>query len=294
MNPLRKYAYHTKWTIGFSTQSLSDVVEKNLPLVGFKWMKSDYKKGWFADPFILDVTESNIILLAEELYYPTGLGRISRLTIRKKDYTLLAVDPVLQLDSHLSFPAILRIENKIYFYPENFVSGKLNLYEYNVDNNSCKLVRTLCRAPLTDAIVTDVVGNSFAIYSTEGTDPNGCVLKRFQEDGTVLNTYSFPNKIARNAGNWFQLGGKIYRPAQDCNDCYGAAVILQQVSVKNKNELVFKDMRRIESDNDDYNLGCHTFNHYKGVIVIDAKAYRRPIAHAIYECLYNIKRKILG
>ena len=38
MNPLRKYAYHTKWTIGFSTQSLLDVVEKNLPLDGFKWM----------------------------------------------------------------------------------------------------------------------------------------------------------------------------------------------------------------------------------------------------------------
>lgn len=35
MNPLRKYAYHTKWTIGFSTQSLLDVVEKNLPLDGF-------------------------------------------------------------------------------------------------------------------------------------------------------------------------------------------------------------------------------------------------------------------
>lgn len=102
----------------------------------------------------------------------------------------------------------------------------------------------------------------------------------------------FDDNIARNAGDWFSLNNIIYRPAQDCNITYGGAVIIQKVEKTSEGRLKFTNGRRIESDNAEYNQGCHTFNHYNGVSVIDAKGWRSPFAHSVYEFLYNIKKSI--
>ena len=97
-------ATEQRWNIGFIYESL-DKILLGAP-ISIKVVKHNYKDGWFADPFILDVDENYICLLVEELYYPTGKGRISKLTIQRKNNRLLKVEPILQLSSHLSFPAI--------------------------------------------------------------------------------------------------------------------------------------------------------------------------------------------
>lgn len=37
-----------------------------------------------------------------------------------------------------------------------------------------------------------------------------------------------------------------------------------------------------------YNQGVHTFNNFKGLIVIDGRGYRNPVIGRIMTCLFNL------
>ena len=99
------------WNIGFVENTLDEVIGGE-PLK-IRWLNHNCKDRWFADPFILDVTDDKIYVLVEEYYYPHKRGRLAMLTIDKASNSLLKVDTILELDSHLSFPAIIRRGDKI-------------------------------------------------------------------------------------------------------------------------------------------------------------------------------------
>lgn len=284
MNPLRKYSYENKWNIGFVQENLSEILSSNKPLT-IKWLKHNCKNSWFADPFIVNILNNDIYILVEEYHDPIKRGRISRLIVDKESYELKQKDTVLELSTHLSFPAILRKGNKIFIYPENSASGKLVMYEYDYINNICTNHQTLSNIPLTDAIITNIANEQY-IISTQLPHPNSNILGKYSSNN-LIQEFIFDSKIARNAGDWFEYNNKLYRPAQDCNKTYGGAVIIQEVTTVN-NTLQFKNIRRIESTHSIYNEGLHTFNFYKNLIVIDAKGYKHPIAHKLYEFLKNI------
>ena len=96
-----QYIKEIKYNIGFIDGDLESVI-KGDP-IKVNWLKHSYKDRWFADPFILDVTESEILVLVEEWYDPIGRGRISRLTIDRKEYTLKDIKTILELDCHQIF-----------------------------------------------------------------------------------------------------------------------------------------------------------------------------------------------
>ena len=125
-----------RWNIGFFENSLDSIMKGET--VRVKWMKHTYRDRWFADPFILDVTDKEIIVLAEEFYKPIYRGRISRLTIDRETLELKQLDIVLQLNTHLSFPFIERENNDIFLYPENGARGGLWRYKYNASDNTIK------------------------------------------------------------------------------------------------------------------------------------------------------------
>lgn len=90
------------------------------------------------------------------------------------------------------------------------------------------------------------------------------------QDANVLNleletlnqpkTYVFGECIARNAGEFFEVDGVTYRPAQECNRWYGNALSIQ---LYENGE--FKEVRRIPR--------LHTLNSYQGVTVVDRKVF---------------------
>lgn len=285
------YCINQRWTLGFTEQSLQEVLS-GAPL-DFHYIKHSYKDRWFADPFILDYDREYIWVLVEEYLDSTKLGRISKLKIDRGSYQLLEITPVLELDTHLSFPAIIRKGEKIYIYPENAAGLGLALYEYNPKDDKCTLVKTIGEAPFADAIITDVFGEKL-MFSTHMPNHNGNILTvhRFEEGNPIFDQdVILPSNIARNAGDWFTLNNKVYRPAQDCNGgIYGGAVILQEVEKKN-GRFAFKDIRRIESTCKKYTTGCHTFNHYKGMMVIDVHGYRHICAAKIFDTMYILKKK---
>lgn len=274
-----------RWNIGFIQNDFEGILQGEQLQV--KWLKHGFKQSWFADPFILDVSEDEIHVLVEEYYKPNRRGRISRLTIDKNEFELKQKDVVLELPTHLSFPAILRKEDGIFIYPENGESGELNLYQYFPETNHCDKCKTLVGESVADAIITSLNGIE-VLFCTKQPDPNGNVLYMYNKDSSghfvEITNYVFEENIARMAGDFIEYDGRLYRPTQECNVQYGHAVTLQEVT-RMGDQLHFNEIRRMYSAHPKLNVGMHTFNMYKGVIVTDALGFDnmwiRRLLHAI-------------
>lgn len=274
---LYSYVYEQHWTLGFIEGTVLEIV--NGKPYEIQYVKGMPKDRWFADPFILDYDEHTIQVLVEEFSYKNRRGRIARLSIERNSYQLLSYKIILDLPTHLSFPFIERHNGKINIFPENSASGNWNKYEYDPLTDTLTQVETIVHAPLTDAIKTNIEGEDF-IFATQIPNQNGSVLSVYDSKGEKKLDIDLLSNIARNAGDWFSIGGKVYRPAQDCNTCYGSAVIIQEVEWIG-NSIRFKNLRKIESTNPKFTTGCHTFNSYKELIVVDVHGRRRPVLSSI-------------
>ena len=184
----------------------------------------------------------------------------------------------MELESHLSFPAIRRAQDGIYVYPENSATGKLTEYKYIPEKEKLEISEIIAKEPLTDAIQTDFFEEKL-LFSTRLPDANGKDLYIYQYSEktkvfTEVSQYHYNENLSRSAGDFFKYGEKIYRPSQVCIKSYGDAVSIQEVNYDN-GQFHEKEVRRIYSPHPDLDLGFHTFNTYKGVIVADGVGYRR-------------------
>ena len=303
------------WRIGFLQNTLEEVIAGAEPVI--KWMRAKHPDGWFADPFVLKVTDTSISLLAEEFRYKTGKGRIVRLDIDRETLTLETVTPLID-GCHLSFPFIISTlptegseaagsrfkvqgskpsglsmlptdqfsiafgddchdsvnqaslltlaapiilnSQEVMVFPETGKEGRWSCYRLNVDTNECVLERVMCDKPLVDAVIYED-----HVFATSFPDPNGKSLGVYElsEDGCLLErTVTFEENVAHNAGAFFKIGEKVYRPAQECNEWYGHALSIQEYQ-----QGTFHEVRRIP--------GLHTLNMFQGVTVVDQKMFPR-------------------
>ncbi|MCR4847972.1 MAG: hypothetical protein K5920_03855 [Bacteroidales bacterium] len=262
-----------RWDIGFVEGGLEAVMSNGE--LNIHWLEHPYKDRWFADPFILDVTDSEIVVLVEEYQYGINKGRIAALIVDKFSYELKELKIILELDTHLSFPAIWREGNRIYVYPESWASGRLCLYEWEGVDGKLKEVQVICDEAMTDAIMTDRFGKRM-LFSTKRHD----LLRRFLYDSTsgkfvFSDEIKFDREIARNAGDLFDYCGEIYRPAQRCDHRYGEAIEIQKVSVNEKGEFNFVPMKSLLPPDSRWD-GMHTLNSFKEYAVIDVHSCRHP------------------
>lgn len=274
-----------KWELGFVRNSLEEIVKGN-PL-NVEWVKHDYKDRWFADPFILDVTHDEIILLVEELKYIDNKGVISRIVVDRRSLKIIERKTILELSTHLSFPAIIRKDNNIYIYPENSASGNLKLYEYNVSDEKCNEIKVLCDEPLTDAILLNTENETY-IFSTKLSNPNGSEIEIYKlKEGkfSPYSNYKFNDSIARNAGDFFILNEKIFRPAQECNSKYGHSISIQELSVADGN-IALTEVTRLSNPSKYMTEGFHTLNSYKGITVIDVRGFNH---YRVGKFLFRLK-----
>ena len=136
-------------------------------------------------------------------------------------------------------------------------------------------MKSLLQEAVADAVMAHVAGKEY-LFCTKQPNPNGNVLTIYVKDETgnfsANGDFTFEDNIARMAGDFFEYGGELYRPAQECNVQYGHAVSLQKVTHDN-GRFAFEEVRRLYSVHPTLNVGMHTFNMYKGVIVTDALGF---------------------
>ena len=281
------------WDLAFVESNDGDLLKGDWK---YSFVKYSTKERWFADPFILDVTDDFIYLLVEEFTYDIKRGRIAKLTIDRKSLKLLDCKIILDLPTHLSFPAIIRQNGEVYFYPENNESGKLNLYRYDPVNDTVSLISVLAEGPLTDAVIVSQLDKPY-IFTTLMTDERGngkrlsilaseCLLGEYKFCGEHI----YNDNISRSAGDVFCYKGKMIRPAQIFeNGRYGIGLSFQELQQKD-GLIILNEIKRVYPPHK--YTGQHTFNMYKNLAVVDCSAKNHRFLGPIVENAMKIARSI--
>lgn len=296
MNWKEKLLYSQNWNIGFCEQTPEELISEKA-LRPIQWLKHPYHDRWFADPFMLKVTESEIVVFVEECPMEHPKGIICELVIDRKTTCLNERYVILEKDTHLSYPAIIRNEGKIFVYPENGASGRLNIYEYDEANH--RLVNPVCilEEAVADATIFQQ-GNDFYLTATKFPDTQERLFlyRAHSLLGPYKQVYVEPAQerlsCSRNGGDTFTAYGSLYRVAQDCSVRYGGALSIMNVIRWN----VFQESLDfgLSPIKGRYNLGLHTLNFEQGLAVIDGYGLLHPTFSRIWNALARVKQKIIG
>lgn len=280
---LYKLLSSNRYTIGFAEFD-PELLENNNKTPNVRWIdETGHTTGWYADPFILKVSDDEIQVLVEEFLYKTQLGIISRITVRKKDMKVTEVFPLIDTGSHLSFPAYFRRNGKVYIYPEQGATGSLHVYEYDEETNRVEKRWLLNPHDVVDSTICVLPNDEKVILATTAPSYNGDVLDVYPyydedcpKDLKPIYHIKMHRKTARGAGLPFVYNDHLYRPAQDCTNSYGEGVEIQEIKIKN-GELNFIPRNLIYSPSKVWSSGFHTFNVFENkLIVVDAKKKRFP------------------
>lgn len=284
-NTIKSYLGDMRYYIGFI-----DKVDINLPVAErfskIKWLRENqYSAGWFADPFIYKIDGNRIQLFVEEWVDYNKKGRISFLDVSKTEegeYVLERVHPMLELDTHLSYPIYIYDNGKTFVYPENYQSGKLVLYEY--DESQQKLINpcTIIDEPLVDTSIIKIADSYFAF----GT----LVKQRSFEDTKFTYVYRSDSLLSgwslfqiiennrkeeRGAGLIFSDQGRLIRPVQNCEHIYGEDIIMNELLYENGG-FSERFLTRLEPDHHMFRgVAMHTYNEFGTLCVIDGQEYKR-------------------
>lgn len=280
-----------KWDIAFVKGGI-DALFADVPFQ-VDIVKNPYTDRWFADPFILDVTDDKIIVLAEELHFanPKAYGRIARLVVDRASMCIEKFDIVLDTGTHLSFPNILRENGKVYIYPENCHEGKLNLYDYDVQRDVPTFVQSICDDAVWDASITDLMGHRQLLGSYQD-DFHLDIYDWDEQANKFVRSHSDLSTKADNrlAGQPFAYQGDIYCPTQDCTTTYGGGVCLKKM-VLDEGKLALRPGKTLFPPNRRKYEGMHTLNQYKGQVVVDLKSWRNPLVHTLYKAYRSVVKK---
>lgn len=279
-----------RWALGFVRGGLETVMESDHLEVDWVKMPNDC---WMADPFVLDVTDNEILLLAEEMPYAVHKGIITLLHIDRKMMEITSRKVLLDLPHHLSFPAIWRKEGHVYVYPESAQSGRLDLYEYDAESEELTFVKTICDDVVWDSYITEAFGE-LLLYTAVKNDNQLDIYKWDDKKERFVSYQQISSDIknSRMGGAVFKYKGEYYYPAQNCEKTYGGAIDIKRLKVEGGKLKVEGVVKHIESPNKRYPLGLHTLNEYKGMVVIDVKGYRYGKLGALVSKLAKYKKQI--
>lgn len=274
----------SNWNIGFCDMTPEELVAKRR-LSRIQWMRHPYRDRFFADPFILDVSDNEVVVLAEEYCFDSPPGLIVELRIDRATKVLLTRYELLRLPTHLSYPAIMRYDGKVYVYPENGMSGRLKVYRYN--GVSHRLEEPIC---ILDEAVADATmffrdGSQLILVATRYPQTQAG-LYIYSSSG-ILSDFSLHRQqplqtsleYSRPAGNFFKVGTTVYRPAQNCGARYGSAISVMKFDPDTLEEDVEFTLLPASYR---YNLGLHTINFHQGLCAVDGYGYLYPALGRMY------------
>lgn len=256
----------------------------DLTPVNIKWMSHNYSDRWFADPFFLDETPKNYIILAEEFMLSNNKGRICKLTVNKKECRLIHNETLLDRETHLSFPNIFHNEKcESFIYPENNASGHLTVYSLSEQG---PIQTVIIPIPMIDPVFYKK-DDGLLLLGTLPEDANANVLHIYKSSHQMdrfeeIQRITFSDNIARRAGNVFKWNGKLIAPGQLCNKHYGEGISLQEITFANDGSLVMKEIKRLKAKEVTKMTGFHTYNVRGNLIVMDGYHYGNEFIHDIY------------
>jgi hypothetical protein len=207
----------------------------------FNLLKDDNQRQ-YADPIIISDRGRHFVF-CEEYQFTIEKGLVS---VSEIDETGKLSQPrvVFEQPHHLSYPHVFRDEGEIWMIPEEGDNASISLYRAVEFPHAwvfeCELLSGLRGFDATLHRNADGYWLFVTMRRWQSTDWDSLSLFRADtlrgpwaqvENNPVL----LDARAARPAGPLFELGGQLYRPAQDCSTMYGGALTICRIDQLSRN-----------------------------------------------------------
>lgn len=238
--------------------------------------------GFWADPFVVR-RENRTVMYFEEMEDRNGKGRILAIEILP-DGCLGPPEVVLDLDHHLSYPFLFEYEDSLYMIPESADAGRVEAFrctEFPYRWEPHAVLLDDVRAFDATLLRHDDLWWMFVTIQHNGN--TSCdELHLFHSSDPFskwiphrANPVSLDIRCARPGGAIFEHEGQLYRPAQDCSERYGYALVIQRITTLNTDDYQEETVQELLPNWADDVIGTHTINQVAGVTVYDCLVRRR-------------------
>ena len=266
------------WIVGIVKQPIFEFIKKpNKKEIIWLYPENSYQ--FIADPF--GIWKNNkLYLFVEFLDYRYKKGRIDCIVF-DKNFKKISSHNVLKNKSHLSYPFIIKDEDKIYMIPESSKSGKTFIYE-SVDFpiKWKKIKEVIPNTPMIDTSVIKYQNKWWMFYSLPGK--NGRALKELHVaySNSLLGNWKMHNnnpvsndiELSRPGGRPFILDNLIHLPVQDSRQTYGGQINIIKLSKLTPKAFKAIKIKTIKPNlHGKYSDGLHTLTGCEGVTLIDCK-----------------------
>lgn len=301
MGLVKKYCdklYLKQWGLGFMKGDIAEIIRKKRTDLSFTWMPLEDKSISHADPFIFKTEDGRVNILFESVSTYSLDGKIS-LMVCDGDLTPVSQKIVLDTNDHLSYPFVYKENGRIYVFPENGFSGSLYCYEFDQVKREFINRKEIINLPVIDPTILKFE-NKYWMFATLLGPSFNSDLHLFYSDylfGPYMPHEGNPVKKnldgARPAGNFIEVDGTIFRPAQNCSNYYGESMTINKIKKLTTTEFEEEEYMTLKANkNDEFSYGIHTINVADDLIIVDGqKSYFQPVQQ-LGRKLRSIHRKI--
>ncbi|MEO6837233.1 MAG: hypothetical protein ABI261_01025 [Ginsengibacter sp.] len=272
--------YLKQWSVGIINESIQDVIRNKKVSKKITWIHINNNFQFFADPFIFKSESGNYSILYEELDYHKQYGYICQFDLDKKN-NVVSKKIILDTKSHLSYPFIFYEDGSIYVFPEASKSGKLTGYQFNKNEKTLSYKGDLINIPAVDSTILKYKNKYWIFCGMDGVDANKKLYIFHSENlwGPYKEHKENPVKETINgcrpAGNFIEVEGNLYRPAQNSGKYYGSSISIYKIIHLCEDKFIEEPYMSIHpAKTDYYNFGMHTINSIDKKIVVDGLVRR--------------------
>lgn len=271
------YAPH--WRVGWRIVGRHDVWETG-DLAGAGWqVLADPGVRFYADPFPF-VHGGRRHIFVEDLDHRTGKGVISAVELGldgPRGYPA----PVLEERCHLSYPFVFRHAGEIWMIPETSAEGRVSLYRATAyPDRWSREADLLGGVEASDATVFRHEGRWWMLASVrDGAGSHSDMLHAYWAPDLhgpwtphAGNPVLVDRSAARPAGHVVTRGGRLWRPAQDCSNGYGAGLALAEIATLTETRFQQVVRRRLFPDRSWPGRRLHTLTRDGDLECIDGSA----------------------
>lgn len=187
------------------------------------------KDQWVADPFVFE-HEGRHYLFCEQ--YETKENRAGIGYFAFENGIPVNKGIVLRRPYHMSYPCLFSYRGTVYMIPETSSNGTVELYRAVEFPHKWELDTVLLQGRYLDSTVYESEeGLSLFTYEKRGKEWILTCFALDMETRTLCKRSGkiYETNVGRPAGKLWQEDGKLYRPAQDCSEKYGEALIVYRV-----------------------------------------------------------------
>ena len=198
----------------------------------------------YADPFLVADGERTFLFFEQFPVDPPGKGVIAVMDVDRNG-AVSSPRTVLERDYHLSYPLVFRDGSSWWMIPETSSNNSIELYRARQFPDEWELDRVLfADISARDATLLRRDGR-YWLFATVAGPAGGqhSELSLFVSDALTGPWRPHPRnpivsdvRWARPAGAIFEHDGRLIRPAQDCSERYGGAVVFREILTLDERE----------------------------------------------------------